>query len=95
MPPVTQRIDVEQLDENDDRERFRVHLNGNVYEVTVSATDKRELAPGAQTAALVRESFAFLLEREPPGSILPRFDLSVIPRYFPGYRAEIKRRLRQ
>ena len=92
---MNRHVDVEPIDDDGDRERFRVRLNDHTYDVTVSATDKRELAPGAQTAALVRESFAFLLEREPPGSILPRFDLSVIPRYFPGYRAEIKRRLRQ
>ncbi len=34
---------------------------------------------------LVARSFAFLLEREPPTSILRSFDLSVIPRYFPEY----------
>ncbi|HTT91693.1 MAG TPA: hypothetical protein VMF65_19220 [Acidimicrobiales bacterium] len=39
--------------------------------------------------ALVRASFAFLLDREPAGSILPRFSLDVIPRYFPEYRREI------
>jgi hypothetical protein len=39
----------------------------------------------------VARSFAFLLEREPPGSILRRFDLSVIPRYFPDYDSQIRR----
>jgi hypothetical protein len=34
-----------------------------------------------------------LLEREPKESILTRFDLSVIGRYFPEYEREIKRRL--
>jgi len=33
----------------------------------------------------VRESFRFLLEREPKESILREFDLSVIKRYFPDY----------
>lgn len=42
---------------------------------------------------LVRESFAFLLEREPASSILREFDLDVISRYFPEYRAEIRSRL--
>jgi hypothetical protein len=90
---VNRRVDVERIDEDGDRERFRVRLNDHTYDVTVSATDKGELAPAAQTEALVRESFAFLLEREPLGAILPRFDLSVIQRYFPEYRTEIKRRL--
>jgi hypothetical protein len=40
---------------------------------------------------LVARSFAFLLEREPPGSILRRFDLSAIERYFPEYDQEINR----
>jgi len=42
---------------------------------------------------LVRETFLFLLEREPKESILRRFDLSVVERYFPEYPAEIRRRL--
>jgi hypothetical protein len=42
---------------------------------------------------LVRETFAFLLEREPRSSILARFDLPVVERYFPEYPAEMRRRL--
>jgi bifunctional DNA-binding transcriptional regulator/antitoxin component of YhaV-PrlF toxin-antitoxin module len=42
---------------------------------------------------LVRESFAFLLEREPATSILADFSLDVIRRYFPAYDDEIARRL--
>jgi hypothetical protein len=42
---------------------------------------------------LVRETFAFLLEREPRSSILARFDLPVVERYFPEYPSEIRRRL--
>jgi hypothetical protein len=38
---------------------------------------------------LVRESFAFLLEREPAGAILREFDLDVISRYFPEYPRQI------
>lgn len=45
-------------------------------------------------AELVRESFVFLLEREPKESIMRTFDLSVIERFFPDYREEIVRRLR-
>jgi hypothetical protein len=40
---------------------------------------------------LVRRSFDFLLEREPPSSILRTFDLSVIERYFPEYSRVIKK----
>jgi hypothetical protein len=42
-------------------------------------------------AELVRESFVFLLEREPPTSILARFSLEMIGRYFPDYPAAIRR----
>ena len=43
----------------------------------------------ASTGELVRASFAFLLDREPATSVLPRFSLDVIPRYFPEYPHEI------
>jgi hypothetical protein len=42
---------------------------------------------------VVRESFAFLMEREPASSILPEFSLAIIPRYFPEYRDELPERL--
>ena len=42
---------------------------------------------------LVRETFVFLLEREPRTSILAGFDLSVVERYFPEYPADVRRRL--
>lgn len=44
-------------------------------------------------ARLVRESFAFLLEHEPPTSILRRFRLDQIADYFPAYPSAIRRRL--
>jgi hypothetical protein len=42
---------------------------------------------------VVRESFAFLLEREPASSIMREFSLDVITRYFPEYEDELPRRL--
>ena len=42
---------------------------------------------------VVRESFEFLLEREPPTSILLEFSLDAITRYFPEYEQELKTRL--
>lgn len=47
---------------------------------------------GASEADLVRASLAFLLEREPPTSILRRFGLEVIATYFPEYPGEMRRR---
>ena len=42
---------------------------------------------------VVRESFEFLLEREPAGSIMSEFSLDVISSYFPEYEDELPRRL--
>jgi len=41
----------------------------------------------------VRESFVFLLDREPATAILRQFSLDVISRYFPEYIREIRKRL--
>lgn len=61
------------------------------HEVRVQHSDLEELAPAAvDPTDLVRRSFAFLLEREPASSILRRFDLSVIGRFFPDYAATIR-----
>jgi hypothetical protein len=63
------------------------------HQVRLGAADLDRFAPGADDPrALVRVSFDFLLEREPPGSILRTFDLPVIGDYFPEYEAEIRRR---
>lgn len=62
--------------------------------VRVSQEELARLAPGHyDPTELVGVSFEFLLAREPRESILRRFDLPVIERYFPGYEAEIRRRL--
>lgn len=61
------------------------------HEVAVTAADLARLAPGAETPDdLVRRSFLFLLAREPRESILRRFDLPLIGRYFPEYEREIR-----
>lgn len=60
--------------------------------VSVSAADLARLAPGATDPEdLVRRSFVFLLAREPRESILGRFDLPLIGRYFPEYERTIRR----
>jgi hypothetical protein len=60
--------------------------------VPAGMLDRMGLA-GADEAAVVRESFAFLLEREPNTSILPEFELGVISRYFPEYERELPGRM--
>jgi hypothetical protein len=61
------------------------------HEVTVTTAELNGLAPGAvDPEDLVRRSFEFLLEREAKGSILARFDLPQIGRYFPEYEHTIR-----
>jgi hypothetical protein len=61
--------------------------------VTVRQLDLDRLDPGADDPhLLVDASFRFLLEREPPTSILRSFDLLEIGRYFPEYEREMGRR---
>jgi hypothetical protein len=83
-------------------------LEEGAYGVRVSekdtVTDHRVTVPqamledlglaGADQETVVRESFAFLLEREPGTSILSEFSLDQIARYFPEYYEELPRRLR-
>jgi len=61
------------------------------HEVTVARADLERLAPGASDPTdLVRRSMEFLLQREPPRSILPSFDLIAIGRYFPEYESTVR-----
>jgi hypothetical protein len=79
-------------------ERFRVRVRdgdtSTEHEV-VASTDYLSGVGlgGADPAAVVRKSFSFLLEREPNTSILRRFSLADIARYFPDYPDELRRRL--
>ena len=68
--------------------------HGTTHEVRVP----EELGEGISLAGedlerVVRASFDFLLEREPASSILSRFCLSEIARYFADYPRELARRL--
>jgi hypothetical protein len=61
------------------------------HDVTVTAEDVARYAPGSTPERLLEASFRFLLEREPASSILSRFALPVIERYFPDYPRVIGR----
>ena len=73
--------------------RVTVEENASVssHHVTVWPSDVERYAPGATPEQLLHASFEFLLEREPKEAILKRFELPVIERYFPEYRATIAR----
>ena len=88
------KIEVEKLDASHFRVRVIETRSESIHQVTLDPKDYARLAvPTADPEELIRESFQFLLEREPKESILSRFDLSVISRYFPEYEREIKKRL--
>lgn len=42
---------------------------------------------------IVRETFAFLLEREPATAIMPEFDLDTVQRFFPDFVEELASRV--
>ena len=88
------KIEVEKVGEGD----FQVHViegkSQTSHRVTLKKTDYERIAGGmVEPAELVRRSVEFLLENEPKESILARFDLPVIGRYFPDFESEMKRRL--
>jgi hypothetical protein len=51
------------------------------------------LLTGVDEEQIVRETFDFLLEREPANSILAEFSLDDVSRYFPDFPEELQRRL--
>jgi hypothetical protein len=74
-----------QVSEGDTTTSHRVAVPpGMVDDLGLSAVDPE---------TLVRESFSFLLEREPATSIMGEFALSDIPRFFGDYYDELRRRL--
>jgi hypothetical protein len=89
------RIEIEETRPGEYRVRLLEGGSESTHVVTLRAADCERLAGGkVQPVELVRRSFEFLLEREPKESILSRFDLPVIGRYFSEYEREIQRRLR-
>ena len=88
------KIEVEKIDKSKFRVRVTEPGSETSHDVTVSPRNYTKLTNGkVEPEELVRRSFEFLLAREPKESILTRFELSVISRYFPEYEREIKRRL--
>lgn len=87
-------IEVGLQDENNERFVFHVQVRDtgskSDHIVTLQKTDYSRLVGDRSSAIhLVEESFRFLLEREPKESILPRFDLTDISKYFPEFESEI------
>jgi len=91
MSPI---IEVEKADTSHFRVRVLEAGSESTHLVTLDPKDFARLAQGAiEPQELIRKSFEFLLEREPKESILSRFDLTVIGRYFPEFEHEIKKKM--
>jgi len=87
-------IEVEKVDASHFRVRVIEAGSESSHLVTLDPKDHARLAGASvEPEKLIQKSFEFLLERESKESILSRFDLSVISRYFPEYEREIKSRL--
>ncbi len=86
-------IEVTRIEEGKFRVKVREPGSSSVHEVSASADDVKRFGGETSPEQLIEASFEFLLEREPKESILSRFDLPVIARYFPEYPGEIRSRL--
>ena len=65
------------------------------YVVTVPSGVVDRLGLGdVETVEIVRETFRFLLEREPATSIMKEFSLDVVPTYFPEFYDALVTRLK-
>ncbi|RIA56857.1 hypothetical protein [Dichotomicrobium thermohalophilum] len=89
-------ISVKQL--SDDPLTFDVTVAEDASEtrhhVTMAREDFARLSRGDTTPdQIIEAAFQFLLDREPKESILARFDVSVISRYFPEFERELSRYL--
>lgn len=84
------KVEVSPIDE----ERFQVTIDEETstssHEVTATAAQVERIAPRTEPGQLVEASVRFLLDREPKESIMSRFDLDVISRFFPEYESTVK-----
>lgn len=68
--------------------------NETRHEVTITRETCERLARRKQRPErLIEAAFRFLLDREPKESILRRFNVTVISRYFPEFERELPRYL--
>ena len=69
-------------------DRWRVRVGDRTeHEVTAPPESLRRASAhdGEPPEETLRRAFAFLLDREPPESILRSFSLDVVARYFPDF----------
>lgn len=83
-------IVVKKLNEDTNNIYFLVLADAVRFEVTLARNDWKKLAARFESEeALVRQSFEFLLTKEPKEAILKKFDLMDIEKYFPDYHSTV------
>ena len=92
-------IEVSRIGDGDRLEfdvKVRTSGRENFYRVTIGQAYCEQLTHGKHTPEhCIEADFRFLLDRESMDSILDRFDVSVIPRYYPQFEKELPRYLSQ
>ena len=74
----------------------RVGSGETRHHVTMARDTCERLTLGTNTPErCIKAAFQFLLDREPKESILRRFDITVISRYFPEFERELPQYLAQ
>jgi hypothetical protein len=90
-------IDIRRL-EGDEPLTFEVAIRGaggeTRHNVTISRATYEHLSGGHTPERCIEAAFRFRLDREPKESILRRFDVTVISRYFPEFERELPSYLR-
>ena len=84
------RIEVKRKNENEFLVTVEEDSSSTTHVVALDGEYYRKLTQEKITKEeLIKRSFEFLLKREGKESILSRFNLKVINRYFPEYESEI------
>jgi hypothetical protein len=88
------KIEVEPLADRAFQVRVTEGATESSHRVTLKPQYLNRLTAGKiEAPELIRRSFEFLLDREPKESILSRFDLQDIQRYFPDFERTIERQV--
>ena len=94
---MTWNIDIRRLGEGDPLEFEVVVRQGGsetTHRVSMARETHQRLTVGKHTPeSCLHAAFRFLLDREPKESILERFDVRIIGRYFPEFERELSRYL--
>ncbi len=94
MSGMSEKIRVQELTEHEYAVEVTEGETRTHHRVTVPADLFADAGiAGADETQVIRESFAFLLEREPVTSIADEFPLDTVATRFPDYLDELRTRL--